>query len=99
MPGTSRSEILASLGANVRRVRASKMTQQELEAATGLTVQRIRRIERGQVNITIDTLGRLADALGVSPSRLLRKAKLLPSKPGRPRKRSPRRLAQRPRGA
>lgn len=91
MPGTSRSEILACLGANVRRVRASKMTQQQLEAATGLTVQRIRRIERGQVNITMETLGRLADALGVHPSRLLRKAKLLPPKPGRPRKRLPRR--------
>lgn len=91
MPGTSRSEILACLGANVRRVRGSKMTQQQLEAATGLTVQRIRKIERGQANITMDTLARLANALGVPPGALLRKAKLTPAKPGRPRKRHPRR--------
>ncbi len=91
MPGTSRSEILACLGANVRRVRGSKMTQQQLEAATGLSVQRIRRIERGQANITMETLGRLASALGVAPGVLLRKAKLTPPKPGRPRKHRPRR--------
>ncbi len=87
MPGTSRSDILACLGANLRRVRGSKMTQQQLEAATGLTVQRISMIERGQVNITMETLARLADALGVPPGSLLRRAKLAPAKPGRPRKR------------
>ncbi len=40
-----------------------------------------------RVNITIDTLRRLANALGVLPCVLLRKAKLSPAKPGRPRKR------------
>ena len=90
MPEFSRSEILASVGANVRRLRARKFTQQELEALTGLDVQRIRKIEGGGVNITIDTLRRLANALGVSPGVLVRKAKLSPAKPGRPRKRAPR---------
>ena len=90
MPEFSRSEILASVGANVRRLRARKFTQQELEALTGLDVQYIRKIEGGRVNITIDTLRRLANALGVLPGVLVRKAKLSPAKPGRPRKRVPR---------
>jgi transcriptional regulator with XRE-family HTH domain len=90
MPDLSRSEILAYVAANLRRLRGSKLTQQQLEAATGLGVQYIRKIERGRVNITIDTLRRLANALGVPPSHLLRKAKLSPPKPGRPRKRSAR---------
>ncbi len=87
MPEFSRSEILASVGANVRRLRARKFTQQTLEALTGLDIQHIRKIEGGRVNITIDTLRRLANALGVLPGVLLRKAKLSPAKPGRPRKR------------
>jgi transcriptional regulator with XRE-family HTH domain len=91
MPELSRSEVLAYVAANLRRLRGSKLTQQQLEAATGLTVQYIRKIERGRINITIDTLRRLANALGVAPGLLLRKAALAPAKPGRPRKGPPRR--------
>ena len=90
MPELSLAEILAYIAANVRRLRAGKFTQQELEAATGLDVQYIRKIERGRVNIKVDTLRRLANALGVAPGALLRKARLSPAKPGRPRKRQPR---------
>jgi len=91
MPELSRAEILSYVAANLRRLRARKFTQQELEARTGMGVQYIRKIERGAVNITADTLRRLANALGVAPGVLLRKAKLPPAKPGRPRKRSPHR--------
>ncbi len=91
MPELSRAEILANVGANVRQLRAQKFTQQELEARTGLGVQYIRKIERGAVNITLDTLRRLANALEVAPGILLRKANLSPAKPGRPRKHSHRR--------
>jgi transcriptional regulator with XRE-family HTH domain len=88
MPELSRSEVLAYVAANVRRLRTGRLTQQQLEAATGLDVQYIRKIEGGRVNITVDTLRRLANALGVAPGVLLRKARLSPAKPGRPRKRS-----------
>ncbi len=91
MPELSRAEILAHVAANVRRLRARKFTQQQLEALTGLDVQYIRKIERGAVNITLDTLRRLANALEVAPGVLLRKANLSPAKPGRPRKRLHRR--------
>jgi len=83
----TRAEILAYVGANVRRLRARKFTQQELETLTGFSVQYIRKIERGSVNVNLDTLCRLANALDVGPGALLRKAKLPPAKPGRPRKR------------
>jgi len=88
MPELSRAEILAFLGANVRRLRtALAITQDDLEARTGLSVQSISKIERGKTNIKMDTLRRLANALGVGPNVLLRTAKLSPAKPGRPRKR------------
>jgi transcriptional regulator with XRE-family HTH domain len=88
MPELSLAEILAFLGANVHRLRtALTITQQDLEAQTGLSVQSIRKIERGKTNITLDTLRRLANALDVAPNVLLRRAKLPPAKPGRPRKR------------
>ena len=87
----TQAEIFAYVGANVRRRRASKFTQQELEALTGFSVQYIRKIERGRVNVNLDTLRRLANALDVAPGILLRKAKLPPAKPGRPRKRRSRR--------
>ena len=90
MPELSRAEVLASIAANVRRLRAGKLTQQELEDATGIGVQYIRRIERGTVNLRVDTIVRIANALGVQPGVLLRRAKLRPAKAGRPRKRSPR---------
>lgn len=91
MPELTQPEILAYIAANVRRLRAGKFTQQELESATGIDVQYIRKIERGRANIKVDTLRRLANALGVAPGALLRKARLSPPKPGRPRKRSVRR--------
>lgn len=87
----TRAEIFAYVGANVRRLRARKFTQQELEVQTGISVQYIRKIERGAVNVSVDMLRRLANALDVPPGALLRKAKLPPAKPGRPRKRPPRR--------
>ncbi len=40
----------------MRRLRASKLTQQQLEALTGIDIKYIRKIERGTVNITLDTL-------------------------------------------
>lgn len=100
MPELSQPDILAYIAANVRRLRAGKFTQQDLEDATGIDVQYIRKIEGGRANIKVDTLRRLANALGVKPGVLLRRARLSPAKPGRPRKRParPARPRQSPRG-
>ena len=45
------------------------------------------RPDRPPSSWVVDTLRRLANALGVAPGVLLRKARLSPAKPGRPRKR------------
>lgn len=87
--------ILDSVAANVRRLRQRRhLTQEELAEAAGLDARYVQRVERGEVNMRLETLVRLAAPLGETPARLLRKATLGPPSPGRPRKAqfSPRRV-------
>lgn len=42
------------------------MTQGQLEATSGVTRQTIRQIETSQSSATVDTLGKLAQALNIS---------------------------------
>ena len=77
---------LESIAANILRLRRSHgLTQEELSEATGLEMRFLQRVERGKVNISIETLVRLANALEVPPARLLRRMRLGPAVPGRPR--------------
>lgn len=77
---------LKFVGANVQRLRVKKgMTQEMLEEASGLDLRFLRRVERATVNLRFDTLIRLADALGCEPAQLLRRAKPMPPRIGRPR--------------
>ena len=93
MPDALVAEVLAQIGANVRRLRGERLTQQVLADGLGMTVQYLSRIERGGVNLTIDTLVRIANALEARPSELIRSIRVRPAKPGRPRKQRPRRGA------
>lgn len=80
-------KILQSIGANIRRLRTkSSVTQEQLAEMARLDRRYLQRIEKGEVNLTIDTLASLADVLGVSPASLLRPAKATSRKPGRPAK-------------
>jgi transcriptional regulator with XRE-family HTH domain len=80
-------EALASIGANVRKLRRSKgLTQEQLAEHSDLHMTYIQGIERGTRNISVGVLLTLANALNVPPYRLLRPAKLEPPKRGRPRK-------------
>lgn len=64
-----------SLGATVGTLRRQRqMTQDQLAAAVGISKRGVIRIEGGKTSLTVDILGRLADALGVRPSELLRLA-------------------------
>jgi transcriptional regulator with XRE-family HTH domain len=82
---------LRFVGANVYRWRSRRdLTQEQFAELAGLDVRFVRRVERGTVNLRFDTLVRLADALGVEPGVLLRRAKLVAPKTGRPRKRTAR---------
>ena len=74
------------IAGNVRRIRTRLgLTQDELAAKSGFETRFIQRVERAKLDMRMSTFVRLAEALGVPPGALLRRAKLEPAKTGRPR--------------
>ena len=66
------AEIATALGAALRDARQSaSMTQEGLAAASGTSVQMVRRLEAGTSNPTLGTLHAIASALGVGLADLL----------------------------
>src|SRR5712691_558648 len=69
-PSTQRGDlslVLQRLGATIRQARHhQRLSQQALAARTGLDVSYLSNIERGQCNVSVFVLVRLADALGLS---------------------------------
>lgn len=64
------------LARNIRQLRAGKAISQEaLAELAGLHRTYLGSIERGERNVSIDNIGRLADALGVTVSELLKEGK------------------------
>ena len=62
----------AAFGRHVRSLRLQLgMSQEGLADASGLHRTYISSLERGQRNVSLENIGRLADALGVSPAALL----------------------------
>lgn len=90
MPGGVRSASLQDyVAANARRFREGLALTQEVAAGkVGVSPRRYRAFEQGQVNLTLVTLGLLADALEVEAHQLLRPAQHQKRGPGRPKKRS-----------
>lgn len=65
-------EYRASVGARLREVReATGKSQIGLADEVNMSPRHLGGIERGQSNVTLDVLVRLADGLGVQPSELL----------------------------
>ncbi|HXH05619.1 MAG TPA: helix-turn-helix domain-containing protein [Vicinamibacterales bacterium] len=65
-------QVRARLGARLREWRRlRRLTQEALAERAGLSYKFIGEIERGRGNPTIDTLARLADALGIDVTDLL----------------------------
>jgi transcriptional regulator with XRE-family HTH domain len=78
---------LRSIAANVRRRRAELgLTQEQLGEAAGISYRYLQEVEQGRKNVTVETLVRLARALRVRPSLLLKGARLQVARVGRPRK-------------
>jgi transcriptional regulator with XRE-family HTH domain len=79
--------LLTYIAANVRRARERKnLTQESLAESASVDIRYLQRVERGTINLSIDVLSALSEALGVTPATLLRPAKLKPPKVGRPKK-------------
>ena len=65
-------EIKRWVGAKVRELREAKgWSQEELGFESGLHRNYVGRIERGEQNVAVVNLAKLAKALGVRPSELL----------------------------
>lgn len=68
-----RPDVLACVGDNVRHLRQlAGLSQQALADASGLSRRMIVGIESGEANISLSNLDRIAAALGISFSRLVR---------------------------
>ena len=65
--------MLAYMGRGIKAVReARRLTQEDASHHSGIGYKRWQVIEAGKANITIGTLGRMAQALRVRPSKLLK---------------------------
>jgi transcriptional regulator with XRE-family HTH domain len=68
---------LVKLGMTIRRIRKSKgISQENLALMAEVDRSYVGRIERGDNNVAILTLLKLADALSVSLAKLMQEAKL-----------------------
>ncbi|GEC58463.1 transcriptional regulator with XRE-family HTH domain [Bradyrhizobium japonicum] len=64
---------------NLRRIRhVKKMTQEELADSAGLSVRYIGAIERADVSASVTVLGRIAEALGVEATDLIKRTAVHP---------------------
>lgn len=75
------------VAANARRQREGLgLTQEVLSKLVGCSPRYYREIEAGKVNLTLATLGLIANALEVEAHELLRPAHLVRRRAGRPAK-------------
>lgn len=57
---------------NVRRLRKERgLTQEQLALEADVALRYVGMVERGETNVTVGMLGKLAAVLGVEPARLL----------------------------
>ncbi len=76
---------MASFAANLVRLRRKHaLTQEQFAELVGFSVRYVRRLERGEVDVGIRAIARIAKRLGVTPAIMVKTARLAPSKPGRP---------------
>jgi transcriptional regulator with XRE-family HTH domain len=75
-PKHSGNQVLIDLGVTIRNVRlGSGLSQESLAVDAGLDRSYMGGIERGEHNLTIMNIVKVANALGIKPSELLKGAK------------------------
>ena len=83
----STESVQKDLGLRVRELRhLAGLTQEEGAVQLGMLTPNYARIEQGRMNVTIDTVVRLANMLGVSVADLFIKPKVKTVPKGRPKK-------------
>lgn len=89
VPRLDPDEVVRNVGRRVAEVRKSLgLTQQDLAGELQVSTQWVSRVELGQENLTLVSLTRLANGLGVGPSDLLQAPMIRAATPrqGRPKK-------------
>ncbi|MBI5893752.1 MAG: helix-turn-helix transcriptional regulator [Deltaproteobacteria bacterium] len=70
------NDLRKELGEKIRGLRkAAGLTQEELDEKTGLSYKFIGELERGQVNVSLDSLVKITEALGVQMGSLFDREK------------------------
>jgi transcriptional regulator with XRE-family HTH domain len=65
-------ELRRSIGSNIRAIRESKAwSQEKLAVRSRLSLNYVGNLERGRMNVSADTLSRIASALGVQVQTLV----------------------------
>jgi transcriptional regulator with XRE-family HTH domain len=86
-PTETGETLRAAFGVNFKAARIKAgLTQTDITEITGIAQTYVSSIERGQQNLTLDTLATLAEAIGADARALLKP--LPPPSPAKPRKRS-----------
>lgn len=80
MPNLSRKRqhrVLVALGQTIRELRLSKgISQEQLALISEVDRSYVGRVERGDNNVAVLTLARLAAALGMTVAKLMHKARI-----------------------
>lgn len=75
------------IGSRIQELRrAAGETQETVAERVNMLTPNYARLEQGRVNPTVETLLRVADALGVELAELFVPTEKRPTRPGRPRK-------------
>ena len=73
------SEATAAFGSRVRRIRtAASLTQEQLAEAVGLHWSYIGQVERGQANLTLHNILKIAQGLNADPADLVARLRYWP---------------------
>lgn len=85
MPRPRTEPVLEHFAANLRRHRErAGLTQEQFAVRLQVDLRYLQRLERGKINVGLETLALCAAVLDIRPGELLRRAKLAPARRGRP---------------
>jgi len=86
-----RQDIVRTTGRRIAELRQERMTQADFAEAMETSVQWVSRVEVGEENLTLITIDKIANVLGVSITTLFEEPRkeALVVKRGRPRKKLP----------